>query len=159
MSASIEERIEKLGHVLPQAPPAVGFYLPVMQTGNLVMTSGQLPFVGKEIAFAGKIGADLHEQEGIDAARICTLNALAQIKACIGDLKRIRRIVRVEGYVHSAPGFQGQPHILNGASQFLVDLFGERGKHTRIAIGVSEMPLNAAVQLAIWAEVMPEEAS
>ncbi len=117
------------------------------------MTSGQLPFVGKEIPFRGKVGGELHEQEGVDAARICALNALAQIKANVGDLEKIRRIVRVEGYVYSAPGFQAQPHVINGASELLVQLFGDAGKHTRIAVGVVEMPLGAAVQLAVWAEV------
>lgn len=154
MSGQIEERIRSLGQELPSAPEAVGFYVPVLQTGNLVITSGQLPFVGKELPFTGKLGAELHESQGLDAARICALNALAQIKACIGDLERIRRIVRVEGYVHSAPGFEGQASVVNGASEFFVEVFGERGKHTRIALGIHEMPFNAAVQLAVWAEVV-----
>ena len=153
MSGAIEERLKELGHELPLAPDAVGFYIPVIRTGNLVVTSGQLPFVGKEIVFTGKLGAELHEQEGFDAARICVLNALAQIKACVGDLDKVKRIVRVEGNVHSAPGFQGQPHVLNGASELLVEVFGEKGKHTRTALGINEMPLNAAVQISIWAEV------
>ena len=153
MSQTIEQRIEQLGHQLPVAPPAVGSYLPVLRTGNLVVTSGQLPFVGKELVFTGKLGTDLHEQDGYNAARICALNALAQIKACIGDLEKITRIVRVEGNVHSAPGFQQQPQVLNGASEFLVQVFGEKGQHTRTALGIYEMPLNAAVQLSLWAEV------
>lgn len=151
--STIEQRIEQLGQQLPAAPPAVGSYVPVLRTGNLVVTSGQLPFVGKEIVFAGKLGAELHEQDGQNAARICALNALAQIKACIGDLDKVQRIVRVEGYVHSAPHFQHQPQVLNGASELLAEIFGEKGMHTRIALGVAEMPLNAAVQLALWAEV------
>ena len=153
MSGAIEERLKELGHELPPAPEAVGFYIPVIRTGNLVVTSGQLPFVGKEIVFSGKLGAELHEQEGFDAARVCALNALAQIKACVGDLDKVKRIVRVEGNVHSAPGFQGQPHVLNGASELLVEVFGEKGKHARTALGINEMPLNAAVQISIWAEV------
>ena len=153
MSGRIEEKLRKLGWELPSPPAAVGFYVPVLRTGNLVVTSGQLPFVAREITFAGKLGEELHEQQGFDAARICTLNALAQIKACVGDLEKVRRIVRVEGYVHSAPGFQNQPFVVNGASELLVEIFGEAGRHTRVALGVSEMPLNAAVQIAIWAEV------
>lgn len=153
MSEAVESRLKELGHALSPAPAAVGSYLPVIRTGNLVVTSGQLPFVGKEIAFAGKLGADLHETEGRDAACICALNALAQIKACVGDLDQVKRIVRVEGYVHSAAGFQDQPRVLNGASELFVELFGERGRHTRTAFGVNEMPLNAAVQLSVWAEV------
>ena len=153
MSTPIETKLKELGIEIPPAPPAVGFYVPVLRTGNLVVTSGQLPFIGKEIAFAGKVGDRLHEDEGKNAARICAINALAQIKACVGSLDKVKRIVRVEGYVHSAPGFQGQPHVLNGASELMVQVFGEAGKHTRIAISTNEMPLNAAVQLAVWAEV------
>ncbi len=151
--STIEMKLQELGLQLPVAPPAVGAYVPVIRTGNLVVTSGQLPFVGKQIAFAGKLGAELHEQDGWNAARLCTVNALAQIKACVGSLDKIKRIVRVEGYVHSAPDFRGQSQVLNGASELLVELFGDAGRHTRIALGVAEMPLNAAVQLGLWAEV------
>jgi enamine deaminase RidA (YjgF/YER057c/UK114 family) len=153
MSNHVEQKLAVLGLELPPAPAAVGFYVPVIRTGNLVITSGQLPFVGKQITFEGKLGESLHDQQGYDAARLCALNALAQIKACAGSLDAVRRVVRVEGYVHSAPGFRAQPHVLNGASELLVELFGEAGKHTRIAAGVAEMPLNAAVQLAVWVEV------
>lgn len=153
MSGTIEAKLKDLGHELPPAPAAVGFYLPVVRTGRLVITSGQLPFIGKEIAFAGKVGAELTATDGMNAAKLCVVNALAQIKACIGDLDKVTRVVRVEGNVHSAPGFQGQPQVLNGASEFLVSVFGEKGKHTRTALGISEMPLNAAVQISLWVEV------
>lgn len=149
----ILDRLKELGLELPHAPAAVGFYVPAVQTGNLVMTSGQLPFVGKEIPFTGKVGADIHEEEGGNAARICALNALAAIHGLIGDLDRITRVVRVEGFVQSAPGFTAQPRVINPASQFLVDVFGEAGKHTRIAVGAAELPLNAAVELSICVEV------
>jgi enamine deaminase RidA (YjgF/YER057c/UK114 family) len=151
--SAIEAKLEQLGLTLPVAPPPVGAYVPVIRTGNLVITSGQLPFIGKQIAFEGKLGANLHEEDGRNAARICTINALAQIKACVGDLSMVKQIVRVEGYVHSAPDFRGQPQVLNGASELLVELFGDAGRHTRIALGVAEMPLNAAVQLCLWVEV------
>lgn len=154
MSGQVEARLKELGHELPPAPAAVGSYLPVLRTGNLVVTSGQLPWVGKELVFTGKIGSQqLHEEDGVHAARICALNALAQLKACVGDLDKVKRIVRVEGYVHSAPGYRGQPHVLNGASELLVEAFGEAGQHTRTALAVTEMPLAAAVQLVLWAEV------
>ena len=153
MSGQVEARIEQLGHRLPSAPAAVGFYVPVLKTGNLVVTSGQLPFMGKELVFKGKVGSEIHEEDGFNAARICVLNALAQIKACVGDLDKVTQIVRVEGFVQSGPNFRNQPQVLNGASKFLNDVFGEKGKHTRTALGVSEMPLNAAVQIAVWAEV------
>ena len=118
-----------------------------------MVTSGQLPWVGSELVFTGKLGADIHEEEGFNAARLCAVNALAQFKECLGDLTKIRQIFRVEGNVHSAPGFQGQPHVLDGASELFVELFGDAGRHTRTAIGINEMPLNAAVQLSVWAEV------
>lgn len=98
------------------------------------------------------MGGDLDLEAGQAAARLCALNALAQIKACLGSLEKVTRIVRLEGFVLSAPGFQSQPQVLNGASELMVQLFGEVGKHTRIAIGVSELPLNSALQLAVWAE-------
>jgi enamine deaminase RidA (YjgF/YER057c/UK114 family) len=151
--STIEAKLRELGLELPIAPPPVGAYVPVIRTGNLVVTSGQLPFIGKQLAFEGKIGSQLQEQDGWNAARLCAVNALAQIKACVGSLDKVKRIVRVEGFVHSAPGFHGQPHVLNGASELLVELFGEAGRHTRIALGVAEMPLNAAVQLCLWVEV------
>ena len=151
--SAIEAKLEQLGLPLPVAPAPVGAYVPVIRTGNLVITSGQLPFISKQIAFEGKLGANLHEQDGWNAARICTVNALAQIKACVGSLSMIKQIVRVEGYVHSAPDFRGQPQVLNGASELLVELFGDAGRHTRIALGIAEMPLNAAVQLCLWVEV------
>jgi enamine deaminase RidA (YjgF/YER057c/UK114 family) len=151
--STIEAKLESLGLSLPPAPAAVGAYVPVIRVGNLVVTSGQLPFVGKQLAFVGKVGAELHEDDGWNAARLCVVNALAQIKACVGSLEKIRQVVRMEGYVLSAAGFQNQPKVLNGASELLAVLFGERGKHTRIALGIAEMPLNAAVQISLWVEV------
>jgi enamine deaminase RidA (YjgF/YER057c/UK114 family) len=153
MLGTVETKLNALDLSLPTAPEPVGAYVPVMKVGNLVITSGQLPVSGKEVMFAGKIGDVLHESEGHSAARLCALNALAQIKACIGSLDLIKRIVRIEGYVASAPGFVAQAKVVNGASQLMVDLFGEAGKHTRIAVGVAELPLNASVELAVWAEV------
>lgn len=153
MAESIESRLKALGYELPSAPAAVGFYVPVTRVGSLLVTSGQLPFVGKEIMFAGRVGAELHEEDGMNAARICVVNALAQIKACAGSLEAIRQVVRLEGYVHSAPEFRNQPHVLNAASELLVQALGEAGRHTRVAVGVSEMPLNAAVQIALWVDV------
>ncbi|MBS0262294.1 MAG: RidA family protein [Planctomycetes bacterium] len=151
--STIEAKLESLGLPLPTPPAAVGAYIPVMRTGNLVVTSGQLPFIGKHLAFVGKLGAEMHEEDGWNAARLCVVNALAQIKLCVGSLDKIKQIVRLEGYVHSAHGFQSQPKVLNGASELLVELFGDAGRHTRVALGISEMPLEAAVQIALWVEV------
>ena len=152
MSESVEARLAEHGYTLPQAPEAIGFYIPVLRTGNLVVTSGQLPTVGKEVMFKGKVGTEVTEEHAFHAARMCALNALAQIKACLGSLDAVTRIVRVEGFVQSANGFSRQPQVINGASELLGQAFGESGKHTRIAVGVNELPLNATVELVIWAE-------
>ena len=156
MPGRIETRFKELDLTLPSAPDAIGYYVPATRVGNLVITSGQLPMSGKELLFAGKVGGTLTETDGHNAAKICALNALAQIKALIGSLDKVARIVRVEGYVASAPGFNAQAQVVNGASRLLVDIFGDAGKHTRIAVGASELPLNASVELAIWAEVSAE---
>ena len=153
MTSTVEQRLSQHGQMIPTAPEAVGFYVPVLRTGNLVVTSGQLPMVGKELMFKGKVGKEVHEEEGFHAARMCALNALSQIKACVGNLDRVTRIVRVEGYVQSADGFTHQAQVVNGASELLVQAFGDAGKHTRIAVGVNELPMNAAVELVVWAEV------
>lgn len=154
--SDIEQRLSELGHILPVAPPPVGYYVPVLRVGNLVITSGQLPFVGKELAFQGKVGGTVTIEQGQHAARLCVLNALAQIKAAVGSLEKVTRIARLEGYVHSAPGFDQQPVVLNAASEILAEALGEAGKHTRVALGISEMPLGAPVQIALWAEVTTE---
>ena len=150
---SPESRLAELGIELPDPPGAVASYVPWIQTGNVIITSGQLPWQDGIIAFAGKLGAELDEQQGYEAARLCAINAIAQLKAACGELDRITRILRLEGNVHSAAGFQGQPQVLNGASELMNRVFGDRGLHTRTALGINEMPLNAAVQLSVMAEV------
>ncbi|WP_459557096.1 RidA family protein [Lacunimicrobium album] len=153
MSNDIENKLAELGEKLPSPSPAVGAYVPAIQTGNLIITSGQLPFVGKELAFTGKVGTQVTKEDAQSAARICVLNALAQVKGLVGNLDLVKRVVRVEGFVQSADGFSEQPFVLNGASLLLVDLFGDAGKHARFAVGCNELPLNAAVEVAIWVEV------
>jgi len=148
-----EEKLRELGITLPPAPAAVGAYLPWTRTGNLVFTSGQLPWLEGKLAYTGKLGADLGVDQGYQAARLCAINAIAQLKAAAGDLERVRQIVRVEGYVHAAPGFHDHPKVLNGASDLLNEVFGTRGRHARTALGINEMPLNAAVQLVVLAEI------
>ena len=150
---SIEDKLTELGITLPEAPAAVAAYQPWIRTGNLIFTSGQLPWRDGEIAFAGKLGAEVSDEDGYQAARQCALNAIAQLKAASGDLEKVRKIVRIEGYVHCAEGFRGHPQVLNGASDVVSEIFGERGQHTRLALGINEMPLDAAVQLAMTAEV------
>ncbi|MBI1914539.1 MAG: RidA family protein [Planctomycetes bacterium] len=148
------EKLRELGITLPAAPAAVGAYLPWARTGNLIFTSGQLPWLEGKLAYTGKLGADLGLDQGYQAARLCAINAIAQLAAAAGDLERIRQIVRIEGYVHAAPGFHDHPKVLNGASDLFNAVFGPRGQHTRTALGINEMPLDAAVQLSVLAEVV-----
>ena len=149
----IETKLKELGITLPEAPAAVAAYQPWIQTGNLIFTSGQLPFRDGQIAYEGKLGSELSEEDGYQAARQCALNAIAQLKAASGNLDKIQKNVRIEGYVHCADGFRGHPQVLNGASDLVAEIFEEKGIHTRLALGINEMPLNAAVQLAMTAEV------
>lgn len=148
-----DRRLSELGIELPAAPPAVGAYVPWAVTGKLVVTSFQLPWRDGELAYTGKLGADLTTEEGYRAARICALNGIAQLRDAAGDLARIARIVRVEGHVGCSPEFTEIPAVLNGASDLVNDVFGERGRHTRTALGHVVMPLDAAVMIGFWAEV------
>jgi enamine deaminase RidA (YjgF/YER057c/UK114 family) len=148
-----EDKLRELGIALPSAPAAVGAYDPWVRTGNLIVTSGQLPWQDGKLVCTGKLGTDVTIEQGYQAARTCAINAVAQLKAAVGDLDKVVRIVRLDGFVQSGPGFQDQPKVLNGASELFNQVFGPRGRHTRTAIGISEMPLNAPVQLAVIAEV------
>lgn len=147
-----EARLRQLGWVLPPPPPAVGAYVAWVRTGNLVLTSGQLPWRDGRMAVTGRLGGGVTVEQGYEAARYCALNALAQLKEATGDLARVRRIVRLEGYVHCGPGFRDHPRVLNGASELINAVFGERGRHARLAVGIHEMPLDAAVQICVTAE-------
>jgi enamine deaminase RidA (YjgF/YER057c/UK114 family) len=151
--SATEQKLEALGLTLPAAPAPVGAYVAFVRTGNLVVTSGQLPWQGGRLLFTGKLGTDLTLEQGQAAARVAALNGLAQLKAAAGDLERVRQIVRLEGYVHCGPGFRQHPQVLDGASDLLNAVFGARGRHTRTALGIHEMPLDAPVQLVLWAEV------
>jgi len=138
---------------LPSPPKSVGAYVPCVRTGNLVITSGMLPMVEGELKYKGKLGKEMSLEQGQEAAKTCILNALAAINDMIGDLGKIKQIVRVNGYVNSATGFTEQPKVLNAVSDLLVQTFGDIGRHTRIAIGVSELPLNAAVELDLTVQI------
>ena len=150
---NIEDRINQLGLILPPAPNPVASYIPAKQTGNLVFTAGQLPVVNGEIVSKGLLGQDVDVEEANRAAQVCTLNALAAIKGVIGDLNRIKQVVRVVGYVASIPTFTQQPAVVNGASELLLELFGEAGKHARSAVGMAVLPLNASVEIELTVEV------
>ena len=149
----IEAKLAELGIDLPEAPAPVAAYQPWIRAGNLIFTSGQLPFRNGEISYAGKLGAEISNEDGYQAARQAALNAIAHIKSATGDLDKVKTIIRIEGYVHCAEGFRDHPRVLNGASDLIAEIFGDRGIHTRLALGINEMPLNAAVQLAMIVEV------
>jgi enamine deaminase RidA (YjgF/YER057c/UK114 family) len=149
-----EQRLKELGIGLPPAPGAAGDYLPYIITGNLLMTSGQLPWIGGELKFKGRIGAELSLEQGYQAFRLSALNAIAQVrKALDGDLDRVDRIVRVEGTFGCAPGFTEHPKVLNGASHVINEVFGPRGLHTRMVQANNEMPLDCATLVVIIAEL------
>jgi enamine deaminase RidA (YjgF/YER057c/UK114 family) len=148
-----EERLQQLGWALPAPPAAVGAYVAWVRTGPWVVTSGQLPWRDGRMAVTGRLGEGVTVEQGYEAARYCALNALAQLKQALGELRRVRQIVRLEGYVHCGPGFRAHPQVLNGASELLNEVFGERGRHARLAVGIHEMPLDAAVQICLTVEV------
>jgi enamine deaminase RidA (YjgF/YER057c/UK114 family) len=154
---TVEEKLRELNLVLPPPPAAVAAYRPWARTGNLVITSGQLPWRDGKMAFAGRLGEALSVEQGYQAARQCALNAIAQLKDAVGDLESIAQIVRLEGYVHCAPGFRDHPRVLNGASDLFSQLFGQRDRHSRLALGIADMPLDAAVQLTVLAEVVASD--
>lgn len=151
--ATPEERLAALGVALPPVPGAVGDYAPWVITGNLLMTSGQLPWVNGELKYVGKIGSDLTVEEGYQAFRLSALNVIAQLKSAVGELSRIRRIVRLEGSLNCAPGFIDQGTALNGASHMINQTFGEKGLHTRMVYSDPEMVMNCATLVSVYAEV------
>jgi enamine deaminase RidA (YjgF/YER057c/UK114 family) len=150
---NFEDRLKALGVVIPDAPKPVAAYVPAKQVGKLVFTAGQLPMVNGELISKGLLGQDVDIEEANKAARICTINALAAIKGVIGDLDQIQQIVRVVGYVASIPTFTQQPAVVNGASELLLEIFGENGKHARSAVGMAVLPLNASVEIELTVEV------
>jgi enamine deaminase RidA (YjgF/YER057c/UK114 family) len=151
--ASPEDRLRELGYELPPVPEPAGSYVPATRAGTLVFTAGQVPFEGGELAMTGKVGDAVTLEDAKEAARLCALNALAAAAAAAGGLNNISRIVKVTGYVSSAPGFNGQPQVLNGASDLLGEVFGEAGLHARSAVGVAELPLDAPVEVELVVEL------
>lgn len=152
-SVDIEKKIEALGLELPEVPQPVASYIPAVHSGNYVFTSGQLPVIKGELKRRGKVGSDLSIEEGYECARVAALNCLAAVKSVVGALDRMRRVVRVVGFVNSAPGFEDQPKVINGASDLLVEIFGDQGKHARLALGTNELPLGAPVEVEMVVEV------
>ncbi|MCL6478082.1 MAG: RidA family protein [Peptococcaceae bacterium] len=142
-----EEKLKEMGIDLPPVPKPVAAYVPAVRVGQYIYTSGQIPFVDGDLKYKGKVGGELTESQGYEAARICAVNCLSAVKELVGSLDNIERIVKVSGFVNSAPGFVNQPKVINGASDLLGQVFGEAGQHARAAVGVSELPLGAAVEV------------
>lgn len=149
----IEEKIKELGFELPEVAKPLAAYIPAKKVGNLVMTSGQVPLVKSEIKYVGKVGKELLEEDGQKAAQVCALNCLAAIKGVIGNLDKILEIVKLTVFVASADEFTAQPKVANGASELICKIFGEAGMHVRSAVGVTSLPLNAAVEIEMIVRV------
>lgn len=153
MAETIEQRLSSLGVTLPVAAAPAANYVPFMQSGNLLLTAGQLPLKDAQLAASGKLGRDLDVAAGAEGAKLCAINILAQAKAALGDLEKIRRVVKITVFVASEPDFTEQHLVANGASDFLVAALGEKGKHARSAVGVPSLPLGAAVEIEAIIEV------
>jgi enamine deaminase RidA (YjgF/YER057c/UK114 family) len=153
--SSPEERLAALGLTLPAVAAPVAAYVPAVRTGSYVYTSGQLPMVGGALAATGKVGAEIDAETAKGLARTCALNAMAAVKSVVGVLSQVTRVVKVVGFVASAPGFTGQPGVVNGASELLGEVFGEAGQHARSAVGVAVLPLDAPVEVEVVVEVAP----
>ena len=153
MAQDPEARLRELGYELPAVPEPAGAYVPATRAGTLIFTAGQVPFERGELHRTGKVGDAVGLEEARQTARICALNALAAAAAEAGGLNKIRRIVKVTGFVASAPDFNDQPQVINGASELIGEVFGEAGLHARSAVGVAELPLNAPVEVELVAEL------
>lgn len=154
MENTIEKRLRELNIVIPDAPNPAAVYVPVKRVGNLLYTSGQDCRKDGELIYSGKLGSDLTIEQGYEAARQTMINCIAVIKEEIGDLNKIKQIVKLLGFVNSAPGFVEQPYVMNGASELLEEIFGERGKHARSAIASNELPFNTPIEIEIIVEII-----
>lgn len=151
--SQVEARLAELGLTVPEVAIPVAAYVPAVRSGNHIFTSGQLPMVAGELQATGIVGKDLDEEAAAKAAEICALNIIAAVKAVVGDLDKVVRIVKVVGFVASAPDFTKHPVVINGASNLLGKAFGDAGVHARSAVGVAALPLNAAVEVEAIVEV------
>ena len=148
----IDARLAELGITLPAVATPVAAYVPAMISGNLVFTAGQLPFVDGTLLATGKVGAEVSASKAAELARLCALNALAAAHSVLGSLDKVTRVVKVNGFVASAPDFIGQPQVLNGASEVLAEIFGDKGQHARAAVGVAVLPLDSPVEVDLILE-------
>lgn len=150
---SAEAKLKELGINLPEAPKPVAAYVPFVKSGEYVYTSGQICLEAGQLKYKGKVGAELSQDEAYQAAKLCAINTLAVLRSAIGSLDNVEQIVKVTGFVASAPGFTAQPAVVNGASELYQQIFGDQGRHARSAVGVSELPLNSPVEVEIIARV------
>lgn len=149
----IEDRLGELSITLADPAPPAGAYVPALVDGDHVLTSGQLPLVDGSLPVTGHVGAEVDPEQAKEMARLCAINALAAIRSVIGDLDRVEQVVKVVGFVSSAPDFTGQPGVINGASELLGEVFGEAGEHARSAVGVAALPLGAPVEVELTVRV------
>ena len=148
MTGKTTQRLAELGIELPQAPAPAANYIPFVVTGNLVFVAGQVPVLNGEVKFKGRLGEDMDIDEGYQAARLCGLNLIAQAQAAAdGDLDKIKRVVKLGGFVSATPDFTDHPKVVNGASDLMAEVFGEAGKHARFAMGAGSLPLGVAVEV------------
>ena len=150
---SANAKIRELGITLPEVAKPAGAYVPAVQSGNLVFTAGQIPLVEGKLFATGKVGKEISVEQAKDIARICALNAVAAIKGVVGDLDRVKKVVKVVGFVASTSDFTQQPQVINGASELLEQIFGENGIHSRSAVGVAVLPLDAPVEVELIVEI------
>lgn len=151
----VESKLKELGFALPNPPKPVAAYLPAVQVGDLLFLSGTTCYENGKVLYTGRVGAELTMEQGYLAARQAALNLLSVIKATLGDLDRVERVVKLNGYVNSAPDFDHQPAVINGASELLVKVFGPRGKHARTSIGVSDLPGHIPVEIEMVVQIRP----
>ncbi len=150
---SYENKLRDLGLTLPAPPKPVANYVPVVKTGDLLFLSGVLPSRDGQLVMTGKLGENLNVEQGMEAARVAVLNGLSIIRSVAGSLDHVKQIVKMVGYIASAPGFTDQPQVLNGASDLLVSLFGDAGRHARVAVGAAELPREAPVEIELIVQV------
>ncbi|MEU2395280.1 RidA family protein [Streptomyces sp. NPDC007369] len=156
MSGAVEAKLAELGLTLPEVAAPLAAYQPAVRSGNHVFTAGQLPMVKGSLPLTGKVGAEVSPEQAKELAATCALNALAAVKSVAGDLDRIARVVKVVGFIASAPDFTAQPAVLNGASELLGEVLGDKGVHARSAVGVAVLPLDAPVEVEIQVELLPD---
>jgi enamine deaminase RidA (YjgF/YER057c/UK114 family) len=155
MTTHPEAKLAELGLTLPEVAAPAGVYLPAVRSGNYIYTSGQLPMIDGKLVTVGKVGAEVSAEDAKALAQRCALNALAAVKWELGDLAQVKRVVKVVGFVASAPDFTAQPGVINGASELLGAVFGEAGQHARSAVGVAVLPLDAPVEVELIVEIRP----